>query len=145
MPALGKELPGGSIGARIHHLRQYRGLTQQQLASLVDVAPSTISLWERNRRRPMRSRLADVAAALHTTLTDLIAKHEASAIAVADDVLLEFSQNDRLLLTDRDYEVIHNFVNRRITKRRAEAEFSSGQVARVGRGASRSRNGKHHG
>jgi transcriptional regulator with XRE-family HTH domain len=139
MPALREESSGGDVGARIHHLRQYRGLTQQQLASRIDVTPSTISLWERNRRRPTYSKMADVAAALHTTLTDLIAQHETSAAAVADDVLLEFSLNDRLLLTGQDYDAIRNFINRRIDKRRAEAalRYPVGQAAR------RSRAGSH--
>ena len=113
-------LSDSDLGARIHHLRQYRGLTQQELATLLDVSASTISLWERNRRHPEKSKMAEVAAALRTSLDDLLGKHAVSATACADEILSEFSLNDRLLLTQQDYEAIYDFIELHILRRRNE-------------------------
>jgi transcriptional regulator with XRE-family HTH domain len=113
-------LPNSDLGARIHHLRQYRGLTQKALATLLEVSASTISLWERNRRHPEKTKMADVAAALRTSLDDLVGEHAASATACADEILSEFSLNDRLLLTADDYEAICAFIELHILRRRNE-------------------------
>jgi transcriptional regulator with XRE-family HTH domain len=120
--AVRRTAPGSTtdLGARIHHLRQHRGLTQTELATLLAVSPSTISLWERNRRHPEKAKIADVAAALRTSLDDLVRDDATSAMVCADDILAEFSRADRLLLTQRDYEAICEFIELHIFRRRSE-------------------------
>jgi transcriptional regulator with XRE-family HTH domain len=52
-----------AVGKKIRELRAARGLTQQQLANLVDVTVTAVSMWENGVRVPYletASRLADV-------------------------------------------------------------------------------------
>jgi len=47
----------GPTGRRIREIRERRGLTQRALADRLGVAGSTISRWERERRRPSEEML----------------------------------------------------------------------------------------
>ena len=62
-----------STGALIRCLREERGLTQRQLASLVGVGDKAVSKWERGGGCPDVSLLPDVAANLGTTVEVLLA------------------------------------------------------------------------
>jgi transcriptional regulator with XRE-family HTH domain len=62
-----------TIGERLRFLRRYRGMTQVQLAGLVGLSPSAISMIE-SGQIPLdrRSRISALAAALRVSETDLI-------------------------------------------------------------------------
>jgi transcriptional regulator with XRE-family HTH domain len=65
------------MGQRIRELRRARGLTQQQLAHLVDVTVTAVSMWETGVRTPYletASRLADV---LGCTIDDIAGRKPA--------------------------------------------------------------------
>lgn len=56
------------IGKKIQAIRKTRGLSQQQLADLMEVTRSTISNWECNRRSPHLNELEQLAKKLNVTL-----------------------------------------------------------------------------
>lgn len=56
------------LGKKIKAIRKTRGLSQQQLADLMEVTRSTISNWECNRRSPHLNELDDLAKKLNVTL-----------------------------------------------------------------------------
>jgi len=56
------------IGKKIKAIRKTRGLSQQQLADLMDVTRSTISNWECGRRSPHLNELEELAKKLNVTL-----------------------------------------------------------------------------
>ena len=59
------------IGERIQKLRKKQGLTQAALAERLFVTPQAVSQWERDITIPDTDKLADIAAALHTTVNKL--------------------------------------------------------------------------
>ena len=59
------------IGERIQKLRKKQGLTQAALAERLYVTPQAVSQWERDITIPDTDKLADIAAALHTTVNKL--------------------------------------------------------------------------
>ena len=56
------------IGKKIKAIRKTRGLSQQQLADLMDVTRSTISNWECGRRSPHLNELEELSNKLNVTL-----------------------------------------------------------------------------
>ena len=59
------------IGERIQKLRKKQGLTQAALAERLFVTPQAVSQWERDITIPDTDKLADIVAALHTTVNKL--------------------------------------------------------------------------
>lgn len=57
---------------RFRELRQAAGMTMTDLARLAEVAPSTVSSWERNTGAPDITRLVRVAGVLGVDFTDLV-------------------------------------------------------------------------
>lgn len=73
-------------------LRKQRGLTQRALAEAVGVTDKAVSRWERGRGLPDVSLLSPLAAALGTSVTELLAGEpltEEERGARSDSVLLE--------------------------------------------------------
>lgn len=56
------------LGKKIKAIRKTRGLSQQQLADLMDVTRSTISNWECDRRSPHLNELDQLANKLNVSL-----------------------------------------------------------------------------
>ncbi len=50
-----------SVGGIIKDLRRKKGLTQKELAKMLDLAPTAISAWERNANKPMMDKLSIMA------------------------------------------------------------------------------------
>ena len=61
-----------SFGAKLREYREYRGLTQEQLAKAIGVAKSTIAGYENGNRTPDVSKIKKLAAALGITGDDLL-------------------------------------------------------------------------
>ena len=53
------------LGMRLRELRERRGMSQRQLASLLKVSPSMVTQWECGRRALPIVRIAQLAKALH--------------------------------------------------------------------------------
>lgn len=56
------------LGKKIKAIRKTRGLSQQQLADLMDVTRSTISNWECSRRHPHINELEELSNKLNVSL-----------------------------------------------------------------------------
>ncbi len=65
----GKDTFGRRICARRHALPE--PMTQQQLASRLNVSRPAVTQWETGRSMPAAARLSDLADALHCTVNDL--------------------------------------------------------------------------
>lgn len=59
-------------GRIIRHYRKIRGLTQKDLARLVDVSPKTISSWEVDRTEPDMKAIERLSVALGVTKSELV-------------------------------------------------------------------------
>lgn len=62
---------GAKLGKRIKELRKAKGLTQENLAELIDVEPVTISRIERGVRFPQKENLELIAEKLDVKIKDL--------------------------------------------------------------------------
>ena len=65
-----KELPE-IIGKAIAFRRRVAGMTQEELADMLGIAPDTLSRMENGRFAPKMGRLRSIAAALRCSVTDL--------------------------------------------------------------------------
>lgn len=71
--------------SRIAELREQAGLTQRQLADLIDVDPSTIRNWERNRSSiEAFIRFARLCSALECQPDQLYAQEDLPVDAIAE-------------------------------------------------------------
>ncbi|UNK71667.1 XRE family transcriptional regulator [Microbacterium sp. H1-D42] len=61
-----------TIGRRIRQLRTARGMTLEDLAALIERAPSQVSMFETGKREPKLTLLQAIARALGTTLDGLL-------------------------------------------------------------------------
>ncbi|MGO2052877.1 helix-turn-helix domain-containing protein [Glutamicibacter sp. 287] len=61
-----------ALGRRIRHLRKSKGLTLDDVSTLVDTAPSQLSLIENGKREPKLSLLKSLARALQVGVDDLL-------------------------------------------------------------------------
>lgn len=86
------------MGYRISVARKNRGLSQRQLARLVNVEPNTISMYENSSRKPSTDVVIKLARTLHVS---------------TDYLLLGDRKNyiDASGLEDRDVSLIHELVD----------------------------------
>ncbi|EDT73979.1 helix-turn-helix domain-containing protein [Clostridium butyricum] len=61
-----------TIGARIRTSRKKANLTQAELAKLIDVSPSSIRMYETNKRNVSLEILKKISTALNISISDLI-------------------------------------------------------------------------
>lgn len=57
---------------KIIHFRKIKGMTQLQLAKLLNVDQSTVSKWEKQETNPKITTLKKIAEILNCTVDDLI-------------------------------------------------------------------------
>ena len=60
------------LGMRLRELRERRGMSQRQLASLLKVSPSMVTQWECGRRALPIVRIAQLAKALRVEPRQLV-------------------------------------------------------------------------
>ena len=61
-----------TLGERIRRLREDRGLTQQRLADLADLAQSAIARIEAGNREPLITSIQRIARALGVSVNDIV-------------------------------------------------------------------------
>lgn len=101
------------IGKRIRERREAKGLTQEQLADMIDTEGNTISRWERNKIGIGSAYIVKLAQALDTSTDYLLG--ETDDPALPQDILLSNPASDsesinkpsgkRLIIKNRDMYV----------------------------------------
>lgn len=99
------------LGERIRELRKVRGLTQEQLAELVDVEQKHVSRLELGKSFPTIERLEKIAVALNVQLRDFF-----EFIHLADQDTRTNSINEMLKGLNEDNQKIAYKVFRGIIK-----------------------------
>jgi len=77
-----------TVGQRIRELRQERGLTQDQLATLCEVSRSAVAQWETDRAGQLRGNISRIAAALATTVAYLLDGADAQGDLTGDELAM---------------------------------------------------------
>ncbi|MBQ3200599.1 MAG: helix-turn-helix transcriptional regulator [Clostridia bacterium] len=72
------------VGKRIAELRKAQNLTQKELAAKLHITDGAVSKWERGINFPDLSLLEPLAAALHTSVIQLLSLEDATNHEVAD-------------------------------------------------------------
>lgn len=97
------------LGEKLRHLRKERGLTQQELAEKVMVAPSTIGMYEQGRREPDTSTLSKLSQVLHVSVDYLLSESQEDADKDIEDVIAEIRQrlltNGQLMFNGRPLSI----------------------------------------
>ena len=92
------EVPIGDMARKIQELRQDRGLTLEQVATVVGVGKSTVRKWETGMIANMkRDKIAALAKALGTTPAYLMGWEEAKEEKNSPDQLV-LTEGEKMLL-----------------------------------------------
>jgi transcriptional regulator with XRE-family HTH domain len=87
------------LGARIKEIRKARGLTQEQLAEMIDVEQKHVSRIESGKNYPTIDRLEKIAAALNVPLMgffDFLHLEDDDEVAVnLEAMLMELDRDSR--------------------------------------------------
>ena len=86
------------LGGRIKARREELGLTQLQLAQVLEVTPQHISVIEKNKRAPSLDSLAKLAQELGVTTDYLITGKE----SVVSDIISVVKADDMLTLENKN-------------------------------------------
>lgn len=97
---------GKELGTKIQNLMQRRGLTQKQLAELVNVTEVSMSRYISGERDPSVETLANIATALHTTTDFLLGKRKKSDFDLGEITTL-LARNARKLNNEQKREIIN--------------------------------------
>lgn len=63
----------------MRELREAAGLTQKQVAEYINVARSTVAMWESGKSRPLFQNLVSLAKLYHCSIDELTAAIERAA------------------------------------------------------------------
>lgn len=105
---------GKQVGRRIKEIRESRGLTQAQLASLARKSIETISNFERGKVVTSLVTLEQLAKLLEVPLTDFFVTVDAGDVFPAVDSQSRYAQavrNAVALLPDEDLEIVAGLCN----------------------------------
>lgn len=70
------------VGQKIKALRKNKGLTQQELAKILKLAPTAVSAWERDANKPMMDKIAMMAELFGVPVTHFFDVEEKSSSLV---------------------------------------------------------------
>lgn len=88
------------VGKQIVDLRKKQNLTQKELAALLHVTDKAVSKWERGLNFPDLTLMDPLAAALDTTVIQLLSLEDATKEEVADTVATISIQEKQKLLKE---------------------------------------------
>lgn len=97
-----------TTGERIRQLRDSRNITQTALADFLNVSPSTIGMYEQNRRKPSFEMLEAIADFFNVSLDYIMCKDDVSKPAVTDEDI-KFALFGEDEITDEMYEEVKGF------------------------------------
>ncbi|WP_422120211.1 helix-turn-helix domain-containing protein [Limosilactobacillus fermentum] len=102
-----------NIGERIAQLRKSRSMSQFQLAKTLNIATSTLGMYETNRRKPNMEMLEKLADFFGVSVDYLLGRPEKSdnnniADLADDDTIFTYKGQP---LSDDDKEIIRRLMN----------------------------------
>ncbi|MEG1887331.1 MAG: helix-turn-helix domain-containing protein [Oscillospiraceae bacterium] len=89
-----------SFGKRLRELRISGGYTQQQLADILEISPSTIGMYEQERREPDRETLIKISSFFCVTLDFLLGAEETGPFDLTEflaDMRTQMRSSDGLM------------------------------------------------
>lgn len=117
-----------TFGTRLTRLRIEKGLKQKELADIVEVTPTTIGHYEKDKREPDIERLKKLAEALDVTVGELIVQNQKDAKrdtfdAVPDrEIMFALFDGDVDDITDEMFEDVKRYAQFIKDKKRREAD-----------------------
>lgn len=99
-----------SFGERLKYLREKEKMYQAELADKLNLAPSTISMYERGDRDPDTSTLAKIAEIFNVT-TDYLLGRTNSPYTISEPVSIAASTKDGIDLSEIDEEDKQTIMN----------------------------------
>lgn len=93
-------------GKRISDLRKHRGLNQEQLAEKLSVSPSTIAMWETNKRALKDDSLKQLADFFDVTTDYLLGRTDNKE--KKPSLIANHTEDN---LTDAQKEEVKNFID----------------------------------
>lgn len=101
------------VGEKIKRLRKRSGLTQEQLAELVDISPRNLSNIEQGISFPKPETLENILVSLHTTTQELFAnehiKSKSELIQSINDYINKIQDNREKL--EQIYKIIRDLID----------------------------------
>lgn len=97
----------------LKHIRQEKGLTQEQLGKLMNKDYSTIGKWENGTRSPIMEDVLKLSDILNVDIKDLIDKDYNEKTNKTFDELDILFQKHKDILTDEDKEYMRFIIEKR--------------------------------
>lgn len=66
------------LGDMIKHLRQKKNITQADFAKILNISPSTIGMWEQNRRSPDNETLKEISKFFNVSVDYLLERYSSA-------------------------------------------------------------------
>lgn len=97
------------IGSNITDARKQLGITQKELAEMVDSTRQSITLYENGVRRISIATLIEIAKALHVELADLLPEYEKKKPGPTPKIKQSFERITEL--NENDQQIIINLLD----------------------------------
>lgn len=81
------------FSANLRRIREEKGMSQRQLAQLMNVSQPAVNDWENNKKYPCVDKVYDAARVLGVTVEDLLLNHENSVDRTISENNLKKSVN----------------------------------------------------
>lgn len=120
------------IGTKIKEYRLQRGLTQKELAVLVDMGDTTIANYEKGFRTPKKNTLFKISSALSVTIDDLFPPiHKADTPTASPDLLTQQITDKVVQLTPDNKKIVLRTSEELLKKQKNEEETKINEVSEV--------------
>ena len=117
------------IGTKIKEYRLQRGLTQKELAVLVDMGGTTIANYEKGFRTPKKNTLFKISSALSVTIDDLFPPiHKADTPTASPDLLTQQITDTVVQLTPDNKKIVLR-TSEELLERQNEEETKVNEVS----------------
>ena len=117
------------IGTKIKEYRLQRGLTQKELAVLVDMGDTTIANYEKGFRTPKKNTLFKISSALSVTIDDLFPPiHKADTPTASPDLLTQQITDTVVQLTPDNKKIVLR-TSEELLERQNEEETKINEVS----------------
>jgi XRE family transcriptional regulator len=116
------------IGTKIKEYRLQRGLTQKELAVLVDMGDTTIANYEKGFRTPKKNTLFKISSALSVTIDDLFPPiHKADTPTASPDLLTQQITDKVVQLTPDNKKIVLRTSEELLERQKANGEMYTEQ------------------